>query len=443
MGRCRAGAQAVVLGIALLSANAVSAQSDATRTFDEIKVLGNSRFTDQQIIETSGLLTGQPLDRSDLLAAVESLEFTGEFENIQIFEAGNSLVIEVIEEPQASGALTGTLGADSDVGLIGSIGLRLNDTPVEGGSVTGRISLAEEFQRARIGVDLPTFAFGRPGGADLFFANEDFDENRFSYRTFGVEPYLVLQESAQSETRASLFAYSSDMFDVDGDASPILQAEEGQEDYVGLSLIHGRESGSERGLSTRLTLSQEVAFGSEDRSFATTSLSFSAKVPLGQSGLTLASTVTGAGVFALSGDGARAVDRFTLGGLSLRGFERGTIGPRDVCDACDPGGTEVSERLGGEFFAVARTELQAPIAPERFGQLKGFVFADMGSAWGLDTDTAPLGSLENGFDLRISGGVGLRWETEIATVEVYYGEPIEKLDTDEEQQFGFAIRTPF
>ncbi|MEO1551227.1 MAG: BamA/TamA family outer membrane protein, partial [Pseudomonadota bacterium] len=386
-----AGVAKVVLVITVASTTLVWAQDTQLRAFDEIKVVGNSRFTDQQIIETSGLLTDQPLGRQDLLAAVEALEFTGEFEEVQIFEAGAALVIEVDEEPQSSGALTGALGADSDVGLVGTVGVRLNDAPVVGGTLRARASIAEEFQRARAGVDLPVLAFGRPGGADLFFANEAFDENRFSFRTFGLEPYLTLQKDDSSETRASVFAYSADMYDVDADASAILRGEEGEEEYVGLSIGHTRRNGRAGGVKTTLSLSQELAFGSEDRSFATTSLAFSAQVPLGRSGLTLASSVAGAGVFALSGDGARAVDRFTLGGLRLRGFERGTIGPRDLCDSCGPVGAEVNERLGGDFFAVARTELQAPIAPERLGQLKGFVFADLGSAWGLDTDTQATG----------------------------------------------------
>lgn len=117
-------------------------ETPGPRIFEAIVVEGNSRFRDGDVTATSGLRTGVLLSQQDLLAAVETLEFTGEFENVVISSRGTTLIISVEETPEYSGGLTFGLGYDFDTGAFGAVGLSLdnlfgNQTQIRSNALVG------------------------------------------------------------------------------------------------------------------------------------------------------------------------------------------------------------------------------------------------------------------------------------------------------------------
>ncbi|MEM1341327.1 MAG: POTRA domain-containing protein, partial [Pseudomonadota bacterium] len=147
------------------TATQTSAAPEA-RLFNSVAIEGNRRFDDRDILATAGLNLTQPLTEADLSAAVEALYFTGEFEHVRIHSRSDTLFIVVEEEAAFQGGLTFGLGFDSDAGVIGSAGLRLQDIIAPGVELSAGLEVAEEFQRLRFDFAHPDL-FGDGFGAGL------------------------------------------------------------------------------------------------------------------------------------------------------------------------------------------------------------------------------------------------------------------------------------
>ncbi|QXL84809.1 outer membrane protein assembly factor BamA [Comamonas sp. NLF-1-9] len=116
------------------------------------------------------------------------------------------------------------------------------------------------------------------------------------------------------------------------------------------------------------------------------------------------------------------------GGLgSVRGFDQGTLGPRDVTGAI----------LGGTKKITFNTEFMAPFPGAGNDRtLRWFTFLDVGNVYG---DNEPW-SLR---DLRASVGVGLSWISPLGPLRLAWGQPIRKFPGDKIQRLQFQIGTSF
>src|SRR5882672_9800854 len=73
----------------------------AARPVDSIAVVGVRRQTRQEVIEASGLVTGQPFSYRDVQRAIRSLYATGQFDVVQMDEvavAGRRLLVVTVRE---------------------------------------------------------------------------------------------------------------------------------------------------------------------------------------------------------------------------------------------------------------------------------------------------------------------------------------------------------
>ncbi|GIR38835.1 MAG: outer membrane protein assembly factor BamA [Rhodobacterales bacterium] len=152
-------------------------------------------------------------------------------------------------------------------------------------------------------------------------------------------------------------------------------------------------------------------------------------------------TVTGeleGGFMQMQNGFSRTVDRFSLGGRSLRGFQYGQIGPR-----------EGDEPLGGENYAVSRIEANFPIGlPKELG-FYGGIFAEAGSLWGLnydkekiEIDANDLKSVDS--QIRSSVGFTLYWSTPIGPLQFNWAKPQQYLSgVDKTENFSFNIASQF
>ena len=143
------------------------------------------------------------------------------------------------------------------------------------------------------------------------------------------------------------------------------------------------------------------------------------------------------------------IERFQLGGNTLRGFDSFGLGPRVVDpDPANPG-TNFNEALGGNFYALARVEASFPIGlPDEYG-VHGGLFFDAGSVWGLDRTTATSGATtvnasSSNFDLRSAFGLSIFWDTAIGPLRFNFAKPIDYVaSVDRTQNFNFTVDTRF
>ncbi|NPC54478.1 outer membrane protein assembly factor BamA [Caenimonas soli] len=119
---------------------------------------------------------------------------------------------------------------------------------------------------------------------------------------------------------------------------------------------------------------------------------------------------------------------FYSGGLgSVRGFDQGTLGPRDVTGAT----------IGGPRKITMNAEIIAPFPGAGNDRtLRMFGFVDAGNVFG-ENERLQFG------DLRASVGVGLSWISPVGPLRLAAAHPIRKFAGDRIQRLQFQIGTSF
>jgi outer membrane protein insertion porin family len=119
---------------------------------------------------------------------------------------------------------------------------------------------------------------------------------------------------------------------------------------------------------------------------------------------------------------------FYSGGLgSVRGFEQGTLGPRDVTGAL----------IGGAKKITLNAEVLTPLPGSGSDKtVRLFGFFDVGNAYG-ESEKFKVS------DLRASVGVGLSWLSPMGPLRLAYSNPVRKQASDRIQKLQFQIGTSF
>ena len=134
-------------------------------------------------------------------------------------------------------------------------------------------------------------------------------------------------------------------------------------------------------------------------------------------------------IFGLGQD-TRIIDRFFLGGDSLRGFATFGVGPRD---------TVTDDAVGGRWVYGGTVQTTFPLGlPNEFG-IRGRLFSDIGSSGDSDTDS---GTIEDTKSLRAAVGVGISWNSPFGPIAIDISTPLKKEDFDDTEilRFDFGAR---
>ena len=130
------------------------------------------------------------------------------------------------------------------------------------------------------------------------------------------------------------------------------------------------------------------------------------------------------------GEDVGLLERFYVGGDSLRGFASRGIGPRDSI---------TGDSLGGEWMYTGSLELTFPIGfPEELG-IGAKAFTDIGSN-GKIKPTASF--VQDEASLRVGIGTGLTWQSPFGPVGIDAAIPLVKEDFDitENVRINFGTR---
>ncbi len=119
---------------------------------------------------------------------------------------------------------------------------------------------------------------------------------------------------------------------------------------------------------------------------------------------------------------------FYSGGLgSVRGFDQGTLGPRDI----------IGSSLGGPKKVTLNAEFMAPLPGAGNDRtLRVFTFVDVGNVFG-DNETVDFSQM------RASAGLGLSWISPLGPLRLAYAHPVRKFAGDKIQKLQFQIGTSF
>lgn len=420
---------------------------------ERIDIVGNKKTKDFVIRREFRIAEGDPVNAFLIERGKKRVQALGFFKRVEVkHKAGSApdkavITIGVIEDE--SNNLSFGVGYSTSEGVVGDISL--TERNFLGNGQWLRLKLAGSLTRlqAEIGFTEPRFlGTNLAAGFDLFYKDIDYT-TQASYKSQRIGGTLRVAYPINEQWSGGLnYTFvRNKIFDVGSNASAaIKEAVPGFPDAtsnvyytssVGYSLTYDTRNSRKRPSSgVYYTVAQDLAGLGGDVQFVR-SVSEARGYYALTDDVTLMGRATGGIITGWGGQDVRLLDLFYRGGETVRGFATAGIGPRDTQSANQ-------DALGGRMYYATTAEMlfAIPGVPEDFG-LRGAVFADAGSLWGLSSKAATLPGAAGGSPaLRASVGVGLAWDSPLGALRVDYAYPILKQPYDKTQALSFGLR-PF
>ncbi|MGB1207954.1 MAG: outer membrane protein assembly factor BamA [Paracoccaceae bacterium] len=409
---------------------------------ERIDIEGNTTTLDQVIRRQFNTVEGDPFNPRAVRNAAERIRALGFFSaadvNARQGSSPQQVVVDVDVEEQPTGSLSfgGTYSTSEGFGL--AVDFSERNFLGRGQQLSLGVSTTSQDRRYQFRFAEPAFL-----GRDVRFAtNLSYTQSDSSSAEFDSEAATISPSFSfplTESTRLSL-RYSADFADITAasSAGTIITNEAARGDVwqhsVGYNLsFDSRRLGLDPNDGVKLEFGQDFGMDDRDATFIKTRFLASAQTRVLSEEVTLRATLEG-GALSYSGGGSRVTDRFFMGSRTMRGFELGGLGPREV------NGT-VDDALGGNLYAVARFEAEFPLPlPDEYG-ISGGVFYDVGSLWGLDQSNA--NTLYEDFTPRHVIGASIFWDTAIGPLRFNFTRALQKEASDKTQDFELTISTRF
>ncbi|MFV0409065.1 MAG: outer membrane protein assembly factor BamA [Paracoccus sp. (in: a-proteobacteria)] len=421
---------------------------------ERIDIEGNTATLDEVIRRQFRSVEGDPFNPREIRNSAERIRALGYFADAQVnTREGSSpqqVIVDVNVEEQPTGSLEfgASYGASQGIGL--SAGLSERNFLGRGQQVGVSISTTEGSRSGSLSFSEPYFL-----GRDLrfnfagWYRETEQDNAKYNTRSGGLQAGVEFPISETSRLDVHYKLSKDTLFDVipigtDVDtgimigSSPILVAEEGGLWTSALGYTYSYDSrrlGLNPRTATKLRFTQDFAGIGGDVESVTSVLSTGVESTAWRPNVTLRGEFEAGAIHMLNDQSSRVINRFA--GQRVRGFETNGIGPRDL-------EAPYEDALGGNYFWVARGEVQFPLGlPEEYG-LTGGLFADVGSIWGLNNTVGANGvEVDDSMHTRAAVGVSLFWTTPIGPLRMNMSKAVQKEDYDEEQNFDLTLSTKF
>ncbi len=424
--------------------------SRGPRVFVErIDIEGNATTLDRVIRRQFKVVEGDPFNPRQIREAAERIRNLGFFSKADVNAregTGPDQVIvdvNVAEQPTGSLDLGASYGTDGGLGF--NIGFQESNFLGRGQSFDFSLNTASEtnsvgfrfVEPALLGRNVRLRFSGNYATTQGF--NSTFDTRKAS---FGIGLEFPISENGRLELRYRIG--TDKIFNLATPVapliiSPILQAEEAEGTVVTSQLGYGfsydtRRTGLNPNAGIVLRFGQDFAGLGGDSQFIKTTALVGAETKVYNEEVTLRAVFEGGAIASLSGTNSRVNNRFFLNGAKMRGFESLGIGPRN--------GNDINgNALGGNMFAVARFDAEFPLGlPEEYG-IKGGLFLDVGSVWGLDNTYGS--GVDDTLHWRSSIGFSILWTTGIGPLRFNFSKALQKEDYDRDRSFELTIQTKF
>lgn len=407
---------------------------------ERIDIHGNLRTQDKVIRREMMVVEGDPFNRSKVARSEQAINDLAFFENVEFQtlpgSAPDKTVLDISVTEKSTGELSIGAGFSTTDGPLADLRIREKNFLGKGQDVLVATTIAGERTQYDLSFTEPYFMDRDiSAGVDLFHITTDYqDESSYDQKRTGGA--LRLGYPLSDRWRQSLrYSYTqSDIFDVDEDASLFIRQQEGDRVTSAISqrvTYDGRDSVLFPTEGYNLWFDTEVAGLGGDAEYISGKIGGSYYYPVMENWILNVLGETGA-IGSYSDEDVQINERFFLGGNTLRGFERSGVGPRD---------TSTDDALGGNYFYRSSVELTLPVGlPEELG-VKGHVFNDVGSLWGID-GTFNSG-VEEGHYIRAAAGVGLSWRSPFGPIRMDLAAPYLDEDYDVDEVFRFSFGTRF
>ncbi len=412
---------------------------EGPRVFVEtVKISGNVRTLDKVIRREILLVEGDAFNTSKLRRSRQRIRNLGFFERVEIEnKAGSSAdktVIDVSLKEKSTGEISFGAGFSSAAGVVGDASIRERNLLGRGQDLRLGIQVGERSQQIDLSFTEPYF-LGKnlSAGVDIFRIVRDLQsESSFDRESLG---FALRSGYRITEPLTQLWKYTlrqDKITDIPSDASLAIKEQEGDfiTSSIGQTLRYDKRDnrfnptdGYYVELENTLAgfggdskyLRNEIRGGTFYEIYDKWILSFG----------------VGTGYIIGIGDDIRIIDRFFLGGDTLRGFEDSGVGPRDLA---------TQDAIGGNFFYRTTVGVTFPLGlPNEFG-LRGRLFTDAGS---LSENDSRFSTLTDTGSVRMSIGTGILWDSPFGPVNLDLAQALVKEDFDKTELFRFSFGAKF
>lgn len=412
-----------------LTVGATTATPSAARIYHEVVVQGADLIPADDISKTCGELQDVYLDEVELKAVEDCLMSTGVFDRVSVAGQGDTLVIGVDEIEQQPGRIDAAISWMNDRGLTGTLSYnQFNLIPDTHTSIRG--DFGQEAESFDINLYRPE-AWG-PAlhfGIDVTGQWTDYDDLAFSVRSYQAEVYAASTPRDGTRLEYGIGYRDHRMYDLDADASPLLRQEEGRikAPFLRFGFSYGKEAEDKAGFSAGFE--QFLWNIGTSEPISETRLELESRQPVGP-GTGLLVGLDAGMIAGLSGNDTTALDRVFPGGDSFRGFAPRGIGP-----------AEGDALLGGNRYLILSIELQRDLGKVMGREIRGGVFTDIGTVWGLDDTRGGL--IDDNAHIRSSVGLTLTFDIAETPVSIYAAAPLDHQPQDKRQNFGLSVSARF
>ena len=412
---------------------------EGPRVFVErIDIGGNVRTVDSVVRREIRLVEGDAFDVGKLRKSRQRISDLNFFDNVKIKQetgsARDKAVIKIDVEEKSTGSLNLGVGYGTDAGALVDVTLRERNLLGLGQHLSIATTLAAEKSSVNLSFTEPYFMDREvSAGIDLFHVRRDFQDTR-SHDTqstgFGVRSGYPLNRLLSQNWKYG-FDYAK-VTNVGTLASPLIRQQEGTR--ISSAVTHGllydtRDSKFNPTEGFVSQLSNQLAGFAGDVYYFRNTVSGAQYYSLAKNWV-----LTGSGrvgyIVGL-GEDVEIVNRFFLGGDSLRGFATAGVGPRD---------RNTLDSLGGEWLYNGTIQLTMPLGLPQELAINGRIFSDFGSLGGVNPSNS---AVFDSASLRASLGAGIGWVSPFGPINVDVGFPILKESLDEEEGLRVNFGTRF
>ena len=411
-------------------------------TVERIDIVGNRKTKDYVIRREFKVAEGELVNSFLAERGRVRVQALGYFKNVVLRKRPGSapdkvvLTIEVVEQETVD--LGFGVGYSTTEGVVGDVSLV--ERNLFGNGQWLRLKLAGSLTRlqAEVGFTEPRFlGTNVAAGFDLFYKDVDYtDQASYKSQRIGGTLRARIPVTDEWSTSVNYTLSRNTLYDVGTNASAAVQEAAGSyyTSSVGYSINYDTRDNKRRPTSgVYFSIAQDLAGLGGDVRYVRSVGEVRGYYPVSDE-ITAMGRATGGVIGGWGGQDVRLLDLFYKGNDLVRGFAVAGIGPRDTLSANQ-------DALGGRMYYSTTAELlfQIPGVPQDLG-LRGAVFADAGSLWGLNATAAKQpGAVGTTPALRASVGIGLAWDLPIGALRADYAIPLVKQPFDKTQAFSFGL----
>jgi outer membrane protein insertion porin family len=414
---------------------------------ERIDVNGNYRTLDKVIRREILLVEGDPFSISKIRRSEQRIKDLGYFLEAKVTPSEGSSpdqsVLTVDVQEDSSGEIQLGAGYSTTDGALLDFSFRERNLMGKGQDLRLSSTLSSSTFEVDLGLTEPYFLDrDLAAGVDVFrIVRDDSDYYSYSLESTGITFRLGYPLSEKLRQRISYSLTQNTITDILVGSSRFLLAQAGTTVTSSVEsqlLWDERDSRLEPTSGYYFMLSNELAgLGGDTRYLRNRITGGTYWEPFDQVVLGL---TTEAGYIWGMGKDLRINDRFFLGGDTLRGFEVGGIGPRNVPDMSD---TSDSDSLGGTIFTRASLEMTSKLGlPDELG-VKAHLFTDAGTLTASNETPGEGDVFYDSNKIRASVGVGVSWKSPFGPIRLDLAYPFSKEPYDQTEQLKFSFGTRF